>query len=195
METYLVDFIEAFTHLILYLTNVYSSEYFEKKRKFNTLVWHCTNKRVEEYIQQALYPISKFLSNKSLYKYRIILKNLENEILKIYTIEFEQFYKSYNIPFNYLSLEQFIWDFFTYVEMQIYENYDEEKTFEISFDFLRDCETNTTVNDNLKDDWELISYDNLDVFEKKILKSMNISDNNEPNYICQIYVESPKNVT
>ncbi|KYN97691.1 HORMA domain protein, putative, partial [Plasmodium reichenowi] len=25
METYLVDFMEAFTHLILYLTNVYSS--------------------------------------------------------------------------------------------------------------------------------------------------------------------------
>ncbi|CRG99096.1 HORMA domain protein, putative [Plasmodium relictum] len=193
METYLFEFIEAFTHLILYITSIYSNEYFEKRRKFNALIWHCTNKEVEKYIQQALYPIKKFLLNKSLYKFRIILKNLKNEVLNIYTVEFEQFYKNYT-QFSYSSFEQFVWDFFTYIEMQIYENYNIEKTFEISFDILRDDEDNILLNENLKDDWELISYDNLDIFDKKILKSMNISDENSSNPICQIYVESRKSI-
>ncbi|CRG97248.1 HORMA domain protein, putative [Plasmodium gallinaceum] len=192
METYLLEFIEAFTHLILYITNVYSYEYFEKRRKLNTLIWHCTNIQVEKYIQQALYPIKRILLNKSLYKYRITLKDLKNEVLNIFTIEFEQFYKTY-AQFSYSSFEQFVWDFFTYIEMQIYEYYDTEKTFEISFDVLKD-ENDFSLNESLRDDWELISYDNLEVFDKKILKSMNISDGNVSNPICQIYVESRKSV-
>ncbi|VWU49409.1 HORMA domain protein, putative [Hepatocystis sp. ex Piliocolobus tephrosceles] len=191
METYLFEFIEAFTHLILHITNVYSSEYFEKKRKFNTLVWHCKNKQVEDYIQQALTPIKTYLIDKSLYKYRLLLRDLKGKVLNIYTIEFEQIYKTDSTQFNYSSLEQFIWDCFTCIEMQICENYDTEKTFEISFDLLRDQETNPSINENL-DDWEVISNDVLENFEKKILKSMHVSDNFNSSSICQIYVESRK---
>ncbi|SBT71778.1 HORMA domain protein, putative [Plasmodium malariae] len=192
METYVFEFIEAFTHLILYLMNIYSSEYFKKKRKFNTLLWHCSNKQVEEYIQQALIPIKKYLLDKSLYKYRIILKNLRDEVIKIFTIEFEQLYKTNSKQLSYSSFEQFAWDFFTYLEMQMFENCDTEKTFEISFDLLKDHEENPSIHESLKDDWEIISYDNLEMYKKKILKSMNIFDNNKASSICQIYVESRK---
>ncbi|SCP03865.1 HORMA domain protein, putative [Plasmodium ovale] len=190
METYLMEFIEAFTHLILYIMNIYSSDYFEKKRKFNTLVWHCANKQVEEYIQQALTPLKKHLIDKSLYKYRIILKNLKNQVLKIYTIEFEQLFQTKNMQLSYPAFEKFVWDFFTYVEMQMCEIYDIEKTFEISFDLLKDHDAILLTNEAVKDDWELVSNDDLEMFEKKILKSMHVADDNQSSSICQIYVEN-----
>lgn len=191
---YIEAFIEAFTHLVLYITNVYPPEYFEKKKKFNTLIWHCTNKLVEKYIQQAIYPIRTSI-HKNLYKYRIILKTEKNEVLNIFTLEFEQLYKK-SFDFNYSSFEQFVWDFFTYLEMFIYHNYSIEKTFEISIDVLEDVES---VNKNekeqnkfLENDWEIIDHDNLDIFDKKILKSMNLFSNGETLPICQIYMESPQ---
>ncbi|ANQ07048.1 Mitotic spindle assembly checkpoint protein [Plasmodium coatneyi] len=189
MEAYLMEFIEAFTHLILYIMNIYSSEHFEKKRKFNTLVWHCANKQVEEYIQQALYPIKRFIANNSLYKYRISLKNLKNEVLKIYTIEFEQLYQPRKKQINYPAFEELVWDLFTYIEMQLCEAYATDKTFEISFDLVKDHEATSTTNENLTKDWELISCDTLNLFDKKIIKSINFFENNEFNPICQVYVE------
>lgn len=192
---YIEAFIEAFTHLVLYITNVYPPEYFEKKKKFNTLIWHCTNNQVEKYIQQAIYPIRTFIQNRTLYKYRIILKTEKNEVLNIFTMEFEQLYK-HPVDFNYSSFEQFVWDFFTYLEMLIYHNYSIEKTFEISVDVLEDVESvnksEKERNKILENDWEIIDHDNLDIFDKKILKSINLFSNVGTVPICQIYMESPQ---
>ncbi|CAD2086910.1 HORMA domain protein, putative [Plasmodium vinckei brucechwatti] len=190
METYLYEFIEAFTHLMLYIMSIYSSEYFEKKRKFNTLVWHCVNNQIEVYIQQALNPIKKFILDKSLYKYRLIFKNLKDQVLKIYTIEFEQFYKTHSTEISYSSIENFVWDFFTYAEMCLTEQNNIEKTFEIAFDLMKDYEDNPEIKESLKDEWELITHENQNIYKKQILKSMHVSDNNNPRVVCQIYVES-----
>ncbi|GAW79936.1 mitotic spindle assembly checkpoint protein [Plasmodium gonderi] len=165
METYLMEFIEAFTHLLLYVMNIYSSG--------------------------ALHPIKKFLSNNSLYKYRIILKNLKDEILKIYTIEFEQLYQPRRTQISYNAFEQLVWDLFTYVEVQMCETYSTDKTFEISFDLIKDHETDDVPNEHLARDWEIVSYDTLDLFDKKIIKSINVFENGF-NPICQVYVEHRK---
>ncbi|KNA00597.1 hypothetical protein PVNG_06617, partial [Plasmodium vivax North Korean] len=108
---------------------------------------------------QALYPIKRFITNKSLYKYRISLKNLKNEVLKIYTIEFEQFYQPRRTQISYPAFEELVWDLFTYVEMQMCEAYAADKTFEISFDLVKDHETTSATSENLTRDWELISCD------------------------------------
>ncbi|EUD66251.1 hypothetical protein C922_03446 [Plasmodium inui San Antonio 1] len=138
---------------------------------------------------QALYPIKRFITNKSLYKYRISLKNFKNEVLKIYTIEFEQFHQSPKTKISYPAFEELVWDLFTYVEMQMCEAYGADKTFEISFDLVKDHETTSTTSENLTRDWELISYDTLDLFDKKMIKSINVFQDNEFNPICQVYVE------
>lgn len=70
---------------------------------------------------KALNPIKKFILDKSLHKYRLIFKNLKDQVLKIYTIEFEQFYKTHSTEISYSSIENFVWDFFTYAEMCLSE--------------------------------------------------------------------------
>lgn len=191
MELFLFDFIEAFTHLVLYITNVYPNGYFEKKRKFNILLWHCTNGEVEKYIEEATEPIKNLLLKKKLYKYRILIKDSQEDILDIFTIEFDQFFHFDN--YSYSSFERYVWDLFTHLEMLIYENYKIEKHFEISIDTIEDTNAVSTLGNDFSKDWETVEYETVELFEKKILKSIHILDKNKTtSSICHIYIENKK---
>ncbi|CAF0842236.1 unnamed protein product [Rotaria sp. Silwood1] len=83
-----IEFLDIAINFILYIEQIYSNDIFEKRSKYNLIVYECHDIEVQNYISDFLNQIKPLLRKQLIDQIGfVITTNNENEILRRYIIE------------------------------------------------------------------------------------------------------------
>ncbi|CAF1046007.1 unnamed protein product [Rotaria sordida] len=83
-----IEFLDIAINFILYIEQIYSNDIFEKRLKYNLIVYECHDIEIQNYISDFLNQIKSLLHKQLIDQIGfVITTNNENEILRRYIIE------------------------------------------------------------------------------------------------------------
>ncbi|CAF2752418.1 unnamed protein product [Rotaria sp. Silwood2] len=83
-----IEFLDVVINFILYIEQIYSNDIFEKRLKYNLIVYECHDTEIQNYISDFLNQVKPLLRKQIIDQIGfVITTNNENEILRRYIIE------------------------------------------------------------------------------------------------------------